>query len=300
MDGGERVLAFQTQEKERNIYDLSGKVAIVTGSGRPHGLGQGIAKRLAKEGADVVVVDICKPFEVVDGQESPVGRGSWEDLLDRKKEIEALGVRCLPVKCDCTDEQDVDAMVAAVVKEFGHIDILCNNVGGGNPRTGAPSLIDTGAQGWDNSMFINFKTAHLCSRAVAKQMIAQGKGGKILSTASQAAVKPWPGIGMYCAAKAALVMYSKVLAMELAPHKINVNTIGPGTIETDMLKEAFGDLATQSGITYGQLMESLLPTIPLGRLQTPEDVANIAVWLVSPEADYITGVYVLTTGGQTI
>jgi NAD(P)-dependent dehydrogenase (short-subunit alcohol dehydrogenase family) len=98
------------------MYDLSGRVAIVTGSGRPHGLGQGIAKRLAKEGADVVVVDICRPYEVIDGQASPVGRGSWEDLLERKKEIEAFGVRCLPVKCDRTDEQDVDAMVAAVVK----------------------------------------------------------------------------------------------------------------------------------------------------------------------------------------
>jgi NAD(P)-dependent dehydrogenase (short-subunit alcohol dehydrogenase family) len=283
------------------MYNLSGKVAIVTGSGRPHGLGQGIAKRLAKEGANVVVVDICKPFEVYQGEVPEVGRGTWEELLERKKEIEALGVRSLAVKCDATDEKDVDAMVAAVVKEFGHIDILCNNIGGGHPRAGGP-LLEVDAWGWDQGMFVNFKAAHLCSRAVAKQMIAQGGGGKIVSTASQAAVKPIPLLGIYCSAKAALVMYTKVLAMELAPHKINVNAIGPGTIETDMLKEAFAGLAQKymGGATYEQVIEQTLPSIPLGRLQTPEDVANIAVWLASPEADYITGVYVLTTGGQTI
>ena len=282
------------------MYNLSGKVAIVTGSGRPHGLGQGIAKRLAKEGADVVVVDICKPYEVYEGEVPEVGRGTWEELLERKKEIEALGVRSLAVKCDATDEQDVDAMVAAVVKDFGHIDILCNNIGGGHPRAGGP-LLEVNSWGWDQGMAVNFKTAHLCSRAVAKQMIAQGKGGKIVSTASQAGVKPFPMLGMYCSAKAALVMYTKVLALELAPYKINVNVIGPGTIETDMLKEAFSSMAKKYiGITYEQIIEQTLPTIPLGRLQTPEDVANIAVWLVSPEADYITGVYVLTTGGQTI
>jgi NAD(P)-dependent dehydrogenase (short-subunit alcohol dehydrogenase family) len=282
------------------MYNLSGKVAIVTGSGRPHGLGQGIAKRLAREGADVVVVDICKPFEVYQGEVPEVGRGSWEDLQERKREIEALGVRCLAVKCDATDEKDVDAMVAAAVKEFGHVDILCNNIGGGHPKAGGP-LLEVDSWGWDQGMSVNFKTAHLCSRAVAKQMIAQGTGGKIVSTASQAGAKPFPMLGIYCSAKAALIMYTKVLALELASYKINVNVIGPGTIETDMLKEAFSSMAQKyMGATYEQVMEATLPTIPLGRLQTPEDVAACAVWLCSAEADYITGVYVLTTGGQTI
>lgn len=281
------------------MYNLSGNVAIVTGSGRPHGLGQGIAKRLAKEGADVVVVDICKPYDVHQGEGSEVGRGTWEELQERKKEIEALGVRSLAVKCDATDEKQVADMVAAVVKEFGHIDILCNNIGGNHPKSSGP-ILDIDAWSWDQAMFVNFKTAHLCSRAVAKQMIAQGKGGKIVNTASQAGVKPFPMIGMYCSAKAALIMYTKVLAMELAPHKINVNVIGPGTIETDFHREAGSAVAKKyMGATYEQFME-MIPPIPLGRLQTPEDVANIAVWLVSPEADYITGVYVLTTGGQTI
>jgi 3-oxoacyl-[acyl-carrier protein] reductase len=271
----------------------------VTGSGRPNGLGQGIAKRLAKEGTNVVVVDICKPYETYENEVPEVRRGTWEELLERKKEIEAIGARSLAVRCDATDEKDVDAMVAAVVKEFGQIDILCNNIGGGHPKS-TGSLLEVDSYGWDQGLAVNFKTAHLCSRAVAKQMIAQGRGGKIVSTASQAGLRPFPGLGIYCSAKAALVMYTKVLAMELAPFKINVNVIGPGTIETDMLKESFSSGAKKWGLTYEQIIEQTLPTIPLGRLQTPEDVANCAVWLVSPEADYITGVAILTTGGQTI
>jgi NAD(P)-dependent dehydrogenase (short-subunit alcohol dehydrogenase family) len=281
------------------MYDLSGKVAIVTGSGRPNGIGQGLAKRLAREGADVVVVDVCKPYEAHAGVESPVGRGCWEELLDRKKEIEALGVRSLAVTCDATVEADVDAMVAAVVKEFGHIDILMNNIGGGAVGSGGP-LIDVDAWGWDSGMMTNFKTAHLCSRAVAKQMIAQGTGGKIVNTASQAGLRPFPLLGIYCAAKAALVMYTKVLALELAPFKINVNAICPGTILTEMLRESMRELGSKFGMTEDQIIEQAIATIPLGRAQTPDDVADCAVWLASSQADYITGVAILTTGGQTV
>ncbi len=281
------------------MYDLSGKVAIVTGSGRPTGIGQGIAKRLAREGADVVVVDVCKPYEKHAGEESPVHRGTWEELQERKKEIEALGVRSLAVKCDATVESDVDAMVAAVVKEFGHIDILMNNIGGGAAGSGGP-LIDVDAWGWDSGMMTNFKTAHLCSRACAKQMIAQGTGGKIVSTASQAGLRPFPMLGIYCSAKAALVMYTKVLALELAPYKINVNAVCPGTILSDMLRESMRELGGKFGMTEDQIIEQTLATIPLGRAQTPDDVADCAVWLASPQADYITGVAILTTGGQTV
>jgi NAD(P)-dependent dehydrogenase (short-subunit alcohol dehydrogenase family) len=286
--------------KGNQMYNLSGKVAIVTGSGRAAGLGQGIAKRLAHEGASIAVVDICRPYESAEGK-SPIGRASWDELLDRKKEIEALGVKSLAVKCDCTDEEDVNAMVTAVVKEFGRIDILCNNVGMGAVSS-MGLLVDVDAAGWDVGMTVNFKTTHLVSRAVAKQMIAQGTGGKIVNTSSQAGLKPGAMVGIYCSAKAAVIMHTKVLALELASFKINVNAVCPGTIETESLKESFEWLANKymEGATYEQAVEAGLPPIPLGRLQTPEDVANAVVWLASPEADYITGVALLTTGGQTI
>ncbi len=284
------------------MYDLSGKVAIVTGSGRANGIGAGMARRLAREGADVVVVDVCKQYEPhAADTHPPVIRGCWEDLQERVKEIQALGVRGLAVRCDCTDEQDVDAMVAAVVKEFGHIDILMNVVGGAPPGSSG-NLIDVDAKGWDNGMIINFKTTHLCCRAVAKQMIAQGTGGKIVNTASQAGLKPFgnASLGIYCSAKAAVVMYTKVLALELAPYKITVNVVCPGTVTTDMLVEGLAEKGKDFGMTGQQILDMILPTIPLGRTQTADDVADCAVWLASPQADYITGVAILTTGGQTI
>jgi NAD(P)-dependent dehydrogenase (short-subunit alcohol dehydrogenase family) len=283
------------------MYDLSGKVAIVTGSGRPNGIGATIARRLAKEGADVAVVDICKEYVPHPKDElPPPRRGTWEELLERKKEIEALGVRSFAVKCDVTNEKDVDDMVAAVVKEFGHIDILMNNVGGSPPGSSGP-LIDIDAQGWENGITINFKGTHLCSRAVAKQMINQGKGGKIVNTASQAGLRPMPPLGMYCCSKAAVIMHTKVLAMELAPFRINVNVIGPGAVETDMLKEGIAAQGEKLGMKYDDIVNAaVLPTIPLGRMQTADDVADCAVWLASPQADYITGVAILTTGGMTI
>jgi NAD(P)-dependent dehydrogenase (short-subunit alcohol dehydrogenase family) len=274
--------------------DLKGKVAIVTGAGRPNGLGHGMSMRLAKEGCNVVITEVARPHE-----DPEYGRGSWEDTLDRKKEIESLGVKCLPVKCDVLVEEEVQDMVNAVVKEFGEINVLVNNVGGGPPSSTGP-LIDIDANGWDEGIAVNVKGTHLCSRAVAKQMIQQGKGGKIVNIASQAAKRPFPGLGVYGAGKASVCHYSKTLAVELAPHHINVNAVLPGTIETDMLKEGVGKLAEEMGVTYDVYMEQTLSTIPVGRFQTREDVAASVVWLASAESDYITGETILTTGGQTI
>ena len=117
-------------EQEGNMYDdLKGKVAIVTGAGRPNGLGQGMAKRFAGEGCHLVISDVARPHA-----DPEYVRGSWEELLERQKEIEALGARCLPVKCDVTVEEEVQAMVDAAIEEFGRVDILVNNVGVRPPR----------------------------------------------------------------------------------------------------------------------------------------------------------------------
>ena len=154
--------------------DLKGKVAIVTGAGRPNGLGQGMAKRFAREGCHVVITDVARPHA-----DPEYGRGKWEDLLERQKEIEALGARCLPLKCDVTVEEEVQAMVDAVIEEFGRVDILVNNVGGGPPGSGGPLLEVDGAN-WDEGIAVNAKGTHLCSRAAAKRMIEKGEGGKLL------------------------------------------------------------------------------------------------------------------------
>jgi meso-butanediol dehydrogenase/(S,S)-butanediol dehydrogenase/diacetyl reductase len=273
--------------------DMKGKVAIVTGAGRPNGLGQGMAKRFATEGCHVVITDVARSHT-----DPEYRRGTWEDLLERQQELEALGARCLPVRCDVTVEQEVQEMVAATIEKFGRIDILVNNVGGGPPGSGGPLLEVDGAN-WEEGMAVNVKGTHLCSRAAAKQMIEQGEGGKIVNIASQAGKRPFPELGVYCAAKAAVCHYTRVLALELGPHKINVNAVLPGTIETDMLKESFGKLAERYGMTYEEAMQAI-PPIPLGRLQTAEDVAASVVWLCSSESDYLTGECILVTGGQTV
>lgn len=273
--------------------DLKGKVAIVTGAGRPNGLGQGMAKRFAREGCRVVITDVARTHA-----DPEYGRGTWEDLLARQKEIEAMGAQCLCLRCDVTIEEEVENMVEAVIEAFGRVDILVNNVGGGPPGSGGPLLEVNGAN-WDEGIAVNVKGTHLCSRAAARKMIEKGEGGKIVSIASQAGKRPFPGLGVYCAGKAAVCHYTRVLALELAPHKINVNAVLPGTIETDMLRESLGKAAERFGITYEVLMQNI-PPIPLGRLQTQEDVAASVAWLCSRESEYITGECILVTGGQTI
>jgi meso-butanediol dehydrogenase/(S,S)-butanediol dehydrogenase/diacetyl reductase len=276
--------------------DLKGKVVVITGSGRPHGLGQGMAKRFAVEGCRVVVSDLARPNVLT--ADNVVRTGEWEDLLQRKQEIEALGAGCLAVKCNVMEESEIQAMIDATVAEFGRVDILINNVGGAKSSHTVP-LIEVDAETWDDGITLNSKGTHLCSRAFAKQMIKQGQGGKIVNIASQAAVKALPGLGIYCAAKAAVYQYTKVLALELAPHKINVNAVLPGTIMTDQLVEVFTRMAEKLGLPTDDLTK-LLPPIPWGRVQTADDVAAAVLWLSSKESDYVTGEGIVVTGGQTI
>jgi len=131
--------------------DLKNKVAIVTGAGRPNGLGHGMSMRFAKEGCNVVITEVERPH-----LDPEYGRGSWKDALERQKEIEALGVKCLPIKCDVLIEEEVQNMVDMAVKEFGEIHILVNNVGGGPPSS-VGALIDINANGWDEGMAVNVK-----------------------------------------------------------------------------------------------------------------------------------------------
>lgn len=261
--------------------DLRGKVVIVTGAARAKGIGQGIAKRFAREGCSVVIADLA-----------------INELEQRKSEIEALGTECLAVRCDVTDEDNVQAMVDAVVQRFGRIDVLANNVGGAQMNQVGP-VIDMNSAAWDAAMGLNAKGTHLCTRAVVKQMIAQGQGGKIVNTSSQAGIHPEPGIGLYSCAKALINQYTRILAIELSPHKINVNAVLPGTIMTDKLREVLEGLSGVKNASDEELGKHL-PPIPWGRLQTPDDVASAIVWLSSKESDYITGECLLVTGGQTM
>lgn len=244
---------------------LSGKVAIVTGSSR--GIGKAIALRFAKEGAFVVI-----------------NSRKMESAKAVAEEFKNLGYNTVPIACDVSKSEEVKAMVDETVKKFGRIDILVNNAG----VVDFVSFLDLTEEQWDRLMDIDLKGVYLCSQAVAKQMVKQGTGGKIINIASIAGFICFPELVHYCAAKAGVIQLTKGMSVDLAKHKINVNCIGPGVIETDMTKDL---LQTPEG------REWLLTRIPWGRFGKPKDVAGAALFLASGEADYITGTTLFVDGG---
>jgi len=272
------------------MYDLKGKVAIVTGAGRKLGIGRAIALRLAREGADVAVADICREFE-----EFPdYGLGMWDGLKSTADEISALGVRGLPLKVDVTDSQAVDKMVAQTMDAFGHIDILVNNAGG----VVAPMVVLWMEEAaWSKTLSINATGAFLCSQRVARTMIARREGGKIINIASIAGKGRSPALAAYCAAKAAVLALTRVLAYELAASGIQVNAVCPGEVDTDLQRWGWQVEANFRGVPYDKVVGEEIEQIPLGRLETTDDVANLVAFLASDQSDYMTGQAINVDGG---
>jgi NAD(P)-dependent dehydrogenase (short-subunit alcohol dehydrogenase family) len=272
------------------MYDLKGKVAIVTGAGRKLGIGRAIALRLAREGADVAVADICREFE-----EFPdYGLGMWEGLKSTADEISALGVRGLPLKVDVTDSKLVDEMVAQTMDTFGRIDILVNNAGG---VVGPAPVLWIEEAAWNKTLAINATGTFLCSQRVARAMLAGREGGKIVNIASIAGKGRSPALAAYCAAKAAVLALTRVLAYELAAAGIQVNAVCPGEVDTDLQRWGWELEAKFRGVPYEQIISEEMAQIPLGRLETTDDVANLVAFLASSQSDYMTGQGINVDGG---
>ena len=272
------------------MYDLKGKVAIVTGAGRKLGIGRAIALRLAGEGADVAVADICREFE-----EFPdYGLGMWEGLKSTADEVSALGVRGLPLKVDVTDSQAVDEMVTQTMDAFGHIDILVNNAGG---VVGPMPVLWIEEAAWNKTLAINATGTFLCSQRVARAMIARREGGKIINIASIAGKGRAPALAAYCAAKAAVLALTRVLAFELAASGIQVNAVCPGEVDTDLQRWGWQLEANFRGVPYDEVVSGEIEQIPLGRLEQPDDVANLVAFLASDQSDYMTGQAINVDGG---
>jgi NAD(P)-dependent dehydrogenase (short-subunit alcohol dehydrogenase family) len=272
------------------MYDLKGKVAIVTGAGRKLGIGRAIALRLAREGADVAVADICREFE-----EFPdYGLGMWEGLKSTADEVSALGVRGLPLKVDVTDSQAVDEMVAQTMDAFGHIDILVNNAGG---VVGPMPVLWIEEAAWNKTLAINATGTFLCSQRVARTMIARREGGKIINISSIAGKGRAPALAAYCAAKAAVLGLTRVLAFELAASGIQVNAVCPGEVDTELQRWGWELEANFRGVPYDEVVRGEVEKIPLGRLETTDDVANLVAFLASDQSDYMTGQAINVDGG---
>jgi NAD(P)-dependent dehydrogenase (short-subunit alcohol dehydrogenase family) len=275
------------------MYNLRDKVAIVTGAARRRGIGRAIALRLASEGANLVLMDVCQKRSDLQG-------ALGEELKEVTEEIKAKGRQVVAVEGDVGAREDVERVVGETIRRFGQVDILVNNAGIGGSMV---TVVQTSEEDWDRIMRVNAKGVFLCSQAVAKEMIRLGRGGKIVNIASQAGKRGFVFEGAYCASKFAVVGLTQVMAIELARYKINVNTVCPGTVDTEAIDELFLQLSkySKSKETPEQIRERIIrEQVPLRRIEKPEDVANLVVWLASSEADYMIGESINITGGQTM
>jgi 2-dehydro-3-deoxy-D-gluconate 5-dehydrogenase len=244
-------------------FKLDGRTAIVTGASR--GLGQSIAAGLAEAGADVALVHRS------DGSKT-------------QERIEALGRRCVSIRADLADRTSVAAIVAETVEKLGGIDILVNNAG---IIRRAP-LVEFTEKDWDDVMDVNVRSLFLLSQAVAKVMIGQGLGGKIVNIASMLSFQGGILVPSYTASKSAVLGLTRLLANELAPHGINVNAIAPGYMETDNTRPLREDPVRSKAI---------LDRIPAGRWGSPEDLQGAAVFLASAASQYMHGYTIAVDGG---
>ncbi len=247
-------------------YNLEGKVVVVTGGSR--GIGLELAKQLVAQKANVA---IC---------------GRKKEGLDAALAEINGGDAVLAVQAHIAKEEDVDAMFDAVVKKFGKVDVLVNNVGM-NLLTG--SVVDTELATWQKIMESNLTGTFLCSRKAGRVMREQ-KAGKIVNISSIAGRKASPGMGIYGIAKAGIEMLTKVLAFELAQHNIQVNAVAPCMVRTNFSKPFWSN---------SDIYAEIIKTIPLGRIAETADVIHPVLFLCSDASNFITGQVVLVDGGTT-
>jgi 3-oxoacyl-[acyl-carrier protein] reductase len=278
---------------------LEGKVALVTGAAAKRSMGRAVAVQLAKDGADVAVADkLAAPQSIWPGDEG------WKGLEAVVAEIETEGRKGLALTADVSASIDVDAMVAKTLEKFGKIDILVHCVGVRGPVP--VPVVELDEVTWRMLLDINLTGAFLVARAVAKTMIPDGEGKKIVLVSSMAGVSPYPGGAGYCASKHGVLGLMKTLARELAPYKINVNAINPGAFETNFRDDSLIKQAKDRGMSVEESLKTPPtgptgtagpPPIPLGRLGTPQDIADLVSFLVSDRAAYINGEDINLAGG---
>ena len=260
---------------------FSGKVAFVTGAGT--GIGKSIAKRLASEGARIVVADL-----------NPDWANSSAEEISKDNHSETLAK-----KMDVTSAEEVESVIGEVWKSFGPIDFLVNNAGVSTMNR----VVDLSEKEWDFNMNVNAKGVFLVSRAALRRMLAQDYGKdkpKIVNTASMAGKYGAPLLAHYCASKFAVVGFSQSLALELAPYGITVNCVCPGYVQTSMQERELEWEAKLRGMTCDEVKKDYVAHVPLGRLETAEDVANVVAFLCSHDSDYMTGQAINVSGGQAL
>ena len=269
--------------------NLDGKVALVTGSAKARGIGRAIAERLARDGADVVLADMCKDK----GEKDTI----WNGLQEGVAAVQALGRKSLACHVNITDVAVVDAMIAEIKESFGRLDIVCNNAGA---AFGMNLSYMMSPDDWRRMIDINLTGTFLVSRAAAQWMTRLNNGGSIINTASWRGWHPYPFLSAYCAAKAGVISLTQCMALELAAQKIRVNAICPGKVDTDMERGAWELKAMAGRKTVEDVMKDEIGKIPLGKIATPDEVAGVVAFLASEESFHITGQAIQLTGGMDI
>lgn len=248
------------------LFNLKGKTAIVTGAAR--GIGKSIAQGFANAGADIVIGDIN-----LDG-----ARKTCEEL-------KAGGVRATAIKCDVAKSEEADDLINLAVNEFGRLDILVNNAG--ITGAGKPFFEITNEE-WQKTLSVNLTGVFNCSRAAGKIMMEQ-KSGKIINITSIAATKPLPSSGDYCAGKGGALMLTRVMALEMAGHNIQVNAICPGYFDTDLAPDL---------LAY--VKKNIKRMAPANRMGDASEIQGLALLLASEAGDYIVGAAIPIDGGVLI
>jgi glucose 1-dehydrogenase len=262
---------MERNENQKQIVSrrLLGRRALVTGANS--GIGQGIALRLALEGASVVVNYL-------------EDREAAEEVV---RQIKDAGVNGLAIRADVADENQVDEMFGRVSDELGGLDILVNNAG----MEMHHPFLEMPLDDWQRVLDVDLTGPFLCAQRAARLMTKAGRGGSIVQITSVHQIIPWGGYAHYCAAKAGLAMLTKTIALELATAGVRVNSVAPGAIETPINKDVWSD---------PEMKRDLLEKIPTRRVGQVEEIASVVAFLCSDEASYMTGATVYVDGGMTL
>ncbi|MEL7269780.1 MAG: SDR family NAD(P)-dependent oxidoreductase [Bacteroidota bacterium] len=274
------------------MYDLKGKTAIVTGSGRTKGIGEAIVMKLAEEGCNVVITDIG----TTKGEQfSEEHVGTTDEMEAIVAEAKKKGGDAIAIPCDVRFEAQVKNLVQKAKEHFGQVDIMVNNAGVGyimEPFT------EFKEESWDAVLDVNLKGAFLCSKHAAIHMIEQGTGGAIVNIASQAAKSGFPFAAAYTSSKHGMVGLTRSNAVELGKFKIRVNAVCPNHITTGLGHWQNKFFSEKMGLDYEDYLQGIVDRNPMGRTGQVNDIANAVAFLVSDKASYITGEAMNVSGGE--
>lgn len=273
---------------------LEGKRALITGAGSKRGMGHAIAVRFASEGADVAILDKeMIPRSLFQGDEE------WKGLEEVANEIRNMGRKAIPIVADVSDLSQMRAAIEKIVSSLGGVDILVHCAA----IRGMPdiSVVEGNVEEWKRIFDVNLLGSFIVAKVVAKQMIRQNKGGKMIFFSSIAGRMGAKGNAAYAASKWGVIGLVQSLALELAPYHINVNAICPGMIVTNLRDHYYLELSQKTGRSVDEIRreeyEKVSKIIPWGRMGTVEDIAKVALFLASDEAEYITGQSINVCGG---